>query len=78
MSFYKNFTIEEAGSIGKKFIAVCDWNGGYEWQLTPGKEYEITITTRILPMSPLCSFVNDKGNISECHLERFTKIREVQ
>ena len=77
MPFYKNFTIEEAKDIGKKFIAKCDHVGGYEYQLIEGKEYEIEITPRILPMSPLCKFLNDKGNYSECHLERFTKIREI-
>jgi hypothetical protein len=74
---YKNFTIEEARSIGKKFKAVCDWNGSYEGQLTKGKEYIIEITPRILTCSPLCCFINDKGNMSECHLERFTKVKDL-
>lgn len=71
---YKNFSIEEAESIGTKFIAVCDHNGGYEFSLTVGKEYEIEITPRILTMSPLCKGVGDNGKGFECHLERFTKI----
>lgn len=75
--FYGTFTIEEAKDIGKKFKAVCKSSHGYEYQLTIGKEYEIQIETRILPMSPICSFLNDKGNRSECHLERFEKVGEI-
>lgn len=75
---YKNFTIEEAKSIGKVFKAICDSSHGYEGQLTIGKVYDITVTPRILPVSPLCQFTNDRGNLSECHLERFTKIEEVE
>jgi hypothetical protein len=76
-SFYGSWTIKEAKSVGKKFKAVCNANYSYEGKLTVGKEYIITIEPRILPMSPLCSFINDKGNKSEVHLERFTKIDEV-
>lgn len=75
MSFYGDFTIEEAKDIGKEFKAICAANYGYEGQLTEGKEYIITIEPRIMPMSPLCSFINDKGNKSECHLTRFRKIK---
>ena len=72
--FYSNFTIEESRDICKKFKAVCHANHSYEDKLTVGKEYEIKIETRILPMSPICSFINDKGSISEAHLTRFTKV----
>ena len=71
--FYGSWTIDEAEDIGKKFKAVCHSPYSYGGQLTKDKEYEITIETRILPMSPICSFVNDRGNTSEAHLERFTK-----
>lgn len=74
--FYGDFSIEEAGDIGTKFKVTCHADYGYEGQLTKGKEYEITIETRIMPMSPLCSFMNDRGNRSEAHLERFSKIPE--
>ena len=74
---YKNFTIEEAKSVGKKFKAICDSADRYSGQLTANKVYEITITERILTCSPLCSFLNDQGRQSECHLERFSKIEEV-
>ena len=73
-SLYDSFSIEEAADIGKKFKVKCIGNGsGYEHALTEGKEYEITIETRILPMSPLCSFMGDNGKKGECHLHRFEK-----
>lgn len=74
---FSNFTIEEAGDIGKKFRARCKSSYSYEGQLTIDKEYEIEITTRIMPMSPLCSFLNDRGRRSEAHLERFEKVGEL-
>lgn len=73
---YGSWSIEEAGDIGKEFKAVCHAPYSYEGQLTEGKEYLIKIETRILPMSPLCSFMNDRGKVSEAHLERFTKVSE--
>lgn len=73
MSFYGSFTIDEAADNGRKFKAFCKSNYGYEHCLTIGKEYEIEVTPRILPMSPLCSFMGDNGKPGECHLERFEK-----
>jgi hypothetical protein len=73
---YGSWSIEEAGDIGKEFKAVCHASGGYEYQLTEGKEYVVRIETRILPMSPICSFINDRNKRSEAHLERFTKVEE--
>lgn len=75
-NFYGDFTIEEAEEIGKQFKVICSANYGYEGQLTKGKEYLITIETRILPMSPICSFINDKGNRGQAHLQRFSKINK--
>ena len=74
---YGTWTIEEAGDIGKKFKAICHSNGSYEHQLTKDKEYEITIETRILSLSPLCSFMSNIGKRSEAHLRRFTKIEAI-
>lgn len=76
MSIYlHDWTIEEAKDIGRKFKVKCCANHGYENCLTEGKEYEIEVTPRILPMSPLCSFVGDDGRDGhECHLERFEKL----
>lgn len=77
MSIYVNdWTIEEAKDIGAKHRAVCMGNGGYEYALTEGKEYDIVISGRILPMSPLCDFDGDNGKGGSCHLERFKKIGE--
>lgn len=73
MAFYGDFTIEEAKDIGKQFQAVCKINYGYEYSLTVGREYLITIVPRILPMSPLCEFISDRGKLNCCHLERFAK-----
>lgn len=71
---WSNFTLEESKAVGKKFKAICKANYGYEGMLTVGKEYEITIEERFLPMSPLCSFENDKGKLGSAHLTRFEKI----
>lgn len=73
----KNFTIEEAESIGKQFRAKRDLNWGYESSLTIGKEYLIIIDHRILTYSPLCVYKGDDGEMHRAHLERFTKIEEV-
>lgn len=72
---YGDFTIEEAADIDREFKVICHAAYSYEGQLTKGKEYLIRIETRIMPMSPLCSFINDRGNRSECHLTRFSKIK---
>ena len=72
-SIYDSFTIEDAASVGKTFKARCIGNRGFEHLLTNGKEYLITITPRVLPITPLCSFTNDQGKQSECHLSRFEK-----
>lgn len=76
-NLYDSFTIEEAASIGKKFRAKCKANYGYENCLNEGTTYEITITPRILSMTPLCSFIGNEGKRGECHLERFEKVEEV-
>lgn len=75
MSFYGDFTIEEAKEIGKEFDVICKADYGYDGILTSGKKYRIKIIDRILPMSPLCSFVSDKGTINSAHLQRFEKIK---
>lgn len=75
-NFYGDFTIEEARVIGKEFDVICVSNYGYDGSLTVGKKYKIKIEPRILPMSPLCSFVNDRGDIGHAHLERFKKFEE--
>lgn len=74
---FGNWTIEEARSIGKKFKARCIRNDCYESSLTIGKEYEIEIAERILPMSPMCDLLGDNGIETTCHLTRFEKIEEV-
>ena len=71
-SLYGSWTAEEAGDIGKKFKAIC--HAPFDYLLTKGKEYEITIETRILPLFPMCSFICDNGKRGEGHLERFTKV----
>lgn len=75
MGFYGDFSIEEAKSIGQKFTVICIADYGYEGTLKAGKIYEIEIVERILPMSPLCSFIGDKGNLNHAHLQRFKKIK---
>lgn len=75
---YGNWTIEESQAIGQKFKAICKANYGYENYLTEGKEYEITIRERILPMSPLCSFITDKKEPGAAHLTRFEKKEELK
>lgn len=75
MSIYGDFTIDEAADIGKQFKVKCHASYGYQGKLTQGKEYLITIEERILPTTPLCSFINDKGERSEAHLTRFSKIK---
>jgi hypothetical protein len=78
MSFYSNFTIEQANDIGTKFKARCRFSDGYKNQLTVGKEYEITIVERILPTSPLCEFMGDNGKLSAGHLTRFERIERIE
>jgi hypothetical protein len=74
-SIYDTFTIEEAGSVGSKFRAICKATYGYEAHLSDGKEYEIEITPRILELSPLCKLVGNTGKVIECHLHRFDKVK---
>lgn len=73
-SLYESFTIKDAENIGAKFKARCITNFGYENFLSVNKVYEIEITTRILPLSPLCKTIGDTGKEIECHLTRFEKI----
>jgi hypothetical protein len=73
-SLYGSFTIEDAENIGKKFMGKCLTNNGYEHDLTIGNVYEIEVTPRILPMSPLCKTIGDRGKTVECHLDRFDKV----
>ena len=75
--FNGTFSLEETESIGKEFLAKCLSTRGYEHCLTKEKEYVIKIILRILPMSPLCSFIGDNGKTGQCHLERFIKLREI-
>lgn len=74
MSLYSNFTIEEANNIGLKLKVKCKSNYSYEDVLTIGEIYEIEITPKILPMSPLCKGIGKNNKTFECHLERFEKI----
>jgi hypothetical protein len=71
---YNNFTTEEIEDIGKKFRAICIGNKNYA--ITVGKEYEIEISERILPHSPLCKFTDDNGKSCVGHLTRFKKIEK--
>ena len=71
---YGTWTIEEAKAIGETFKAKCKSAHGYK--ITIGNIYDVTITPRILPMSPLCSFIDDNGKSCEGHLERFEKVTE--
>lgn len=72
-NLYGTFTIEEAADIGKKFMAKCKARRGYESHLTTDRVYEIEISPRMLPMSPMCKLTGDDGKNIECHLERFEK-----
>lgn len=74
--FYGDFTIKEAETVGGKFKAWCKANYDYEDCLTVGSEYEIKIIPRILPCSPLCSFMGDDGKERQCHLTRFGKVKK--
>lgn len=73
-SLYGSWTIEETKSVGECFKAICTGSRGMERHLTSGRVYEITISPRILPLTPLCSFIGDEGKKCECHLERFEKV----
>lgn len=74
---YDSFSIEDVDSIGKKFKARCISNRGYDGFLSLNEVYVITMTTRILPLSPLCSFMGDCGRLVECHVTRFEKIEAI-
>ena len=58
-------------AVGIEYNATCTCNRGYEDKLTVGKDYRITVTTGIVPMSALCSFIGDNGQQCEAHLYRF-------
>ena len=60
--------------VGAKFQAICIGPRGYEGKLTAGKEYQITISPRIMPLSPLCRFIGDNGKLCESHLHRFIQV----
>ena len=75
-SLYRTFTTEDTNKIGHIFTAICKRNDGYESKLTVGKEYQITITPRILPCSPLCKVMGDDTKVAECHLIRFEKVEK--
>lgn len=77
-NLYGTFTTEDAANIGNKVKARCKANYGYEGRLTVDRIYEVEITPRILPMSPLCKLIGDKGKGVECHLERFEKEGEAK
>ncbi len=70
----QSFGDYDQSPVGTVYKAVCKMNRGYEHHLTNDKIYIITITPRILPMSPLCSFIGDKGKTCECHLYRFHNV----
>ena len=72
----QSFGDYDQSPVGTVYKAVCKTNHGYEYHLTKGKIYTIIIAPRILPMSPLCSFMGDKGKMCECHLYRFHKVIE--
>jgi hypothetical protein len=74
-SLYGSWSIEEAGMVGKTFMASCIADYGYE--ITKGKEYLVKVEPRIMPGSPLCSFKDDQGKSCIAHLERFEKIELV-
>lgn len=76
-SLYDSWDLVDTEGVGKKFLAKCKANYGYEDCLTEGKEYEIETTPRILPLSPLCKWVGDNGKRGEGHLTRFEKIKEI-
>lgn len=76
MGIYGTFTIEDAAAVGEQFRAVCVGNSDMKADLTEGAEYVITIIPRILPMSPLCSFIGNTGKKCAAHLERFEKCNQ--
>ena len=77
MGLYRgHWSIKEAHTYGRKFRAYAARTDSYA--LTEDKEYEIEIVEPILPLSPLCQFIDDKGKLSAAHLERFTKIEEIK
>jgi len=76
-NYIGEFTSEEGDAVGRKMKVICVRNGSYEHCITVGKEYEIEITPKLLPLSPLWAFVGDNGKSGECHLDRFKK-KEIQ
>ncbi len=76
-SLYNNFTLEDAANIGARFKAICIGHRGVEQFLAINGEYEIEITPRILPMSPLCKVLLEDGRTLECHLDRFQKVEKL-
>lgn len=56
----QSFGDYDQSPVGTVYKAVCKTNHGYEYHLTEGKIYTIIIAPRILPMSPLCSFMEIK------------------
>lgn len=72
----QSFGDYDQSPVGTVYKAVCKTNHGYEYHLTEGKIYTIIIAPRILPMSPLCSFMGDKGKMCKCYLYRFHKVIE--
>lgn len=72
----KPFPEYDKSPVGTSYFAYCTINHGYEYDLTIGKIYIITIIERILPMSPLCSFYGDRGGCCASHLYRFNEIIE--
>lgn len=73
-SLYGTWSIEDAKSVGKKFLAKAKSNYGYEHAIEVGRHYKVEVVQRILPMSPLCKGTGKGGKQFECHLERFEKV----
>ena len=76
-SLYDSFSLEDVRNIGGVYRAKCLYNRGYEYSLTVGKIYDITMGEGILPMTPLCTLMGDDGKVC-CHLTRFEKLEEVK
>ncbi len=77
-SLYDSFSVKDVKNTGGAYKVKCIANRGYEGLLTIGKEYQITVTEPIMPMSPLCIVVADNGRKATCHIHRFEKIEEIQ
>ena len=77
MSIYMgDWTIEEANAVGEVFVGRARGTRTASGLMTEGKLYMIMIEPRILPMSPLCSFIGDDGKMHCMHLERFDKVEK--